>query len=55
MINTGAFKSSFPEIRESIQRLCARFPGSYWQALDRQRTYPQGIRRDLDAREVSCR
>jgi alkylation response protein AidB-like acyl-CoA dehydrogenase len=41
MINTGAFKSSFPEIRESIQRLCARFPGSYWQALDRQRTYPQ--------------
>jgi alkylation response protein AidB-like acyl-CoA dehydrogenase len=41
MIDTSALQSSFPEIRESIQRLCARFPGSYWQALDRQRTYPQ--------------
>jgi alkylation response protein AidB-like acyl-CoA dehydrogenase len=31
---------SFPEIREGIRRLCADFPGSYWQALDRTRTYP---------------
>ncbi|MDB5687890.1 MAG: Acyl-CoA dehydrogenase-like protein [Rhizorhabdus sp.] len=31
---------SFPEIRESVRRLCANFPGSYWQALDRDRTYP---------------
>src|SRR5215469_10582414 len=31
---------SFPEIRESVRRLCARFPGPYWQALDRERKYP---------------
>ncbi|WP_421737685.1 acyl-CoA dehydrogenase family protein [Caulobacter sp.] len=31
---------SFPEIRESVRRLCAQFPGTYWQALDRDRTYP---------------
>jgi alkylation response protein AidB-like acyl-CoA dehydrogenase len=31
---------SYPEIRESVRRLCARFPGSYWQALDRERAYP---------------
>jgi alkylation response protein AidB-like acyl-CoA dehydrogenase len=31
---------SFPEIREAVARLCAGFPGSYWQALDRDRTYP---------------
>jgi alkylation response protein AidB-like acyl-CoA dehydrogenase len=31
---------SHPEIRESIRRLCAGFPGSYWNALDRERAYP---------------
>jgi acyl-CoA dehydrogenase len=31
----------FPEIRESVRRLCERFPGSYWQGLDRNRSYPQ--------------
>ena len=31
---------TFPEIRESVRRLCARFPGEYWRALDRARTYP---------------
>jgi alkylation response protein AidB-like acyl-CoA dehydrogenase len=31
---------SFPEIRESVRKLCARFPGEYWRAHDRARTYP---------------
>ena len=31
---------SFPEIRESVRRLCADFPGPYWQAKDRERAYP---------------
>lgn len=31
---------SFPEIRESVRRLCAEFPGSYWRAKDRDRAYP---------------
>ncbi len=31
---------SYPEIRESVRRLCAQFPGSYWQAKDRDRAYP---------------
>jgi acyl-CoA dehydrogenase len=28
------------EIRESVRALCARFPGEYWRALDRERAYP---------------
>ena len=32
--------NSHPEIREAVQRLCADFPGEYWRALDRERTYP---------------
>ncbi|MDG2001968.1 MAG: acyl-CoA/acyl-ACP dehydrogenase [Novosphingobium sp.] len=31
---------TYPEIRREIRRLCADFPGSYWQALDRERHYP---------------
>jgi acyl-CoA dehydrogenase len=31
---------TFPEIREAVRRLCARFPGAYWRALDRERQYP---------------
>ncbi len=38
---------SFPEIRESVRRLCARFPGEYWRTLDRERTYPADFVRTL--------
>jgi len=31
---------SFPEIRDAVRKLCAQFPGEYWRALDRERTYP---------------
>ncbi|KCZ94257.1 acyl-CoA dehydrogenase family protein [Hyphomonas johnsonii] len=32
--------ATFPEIREAVRRLCANFPGEYWQKLDRERAYP---------------
>ncbi len=38
MIDLG--EQSYPEIRESVRRLCAEFPGTYWQAKDRERAYP---------------
>src|SRR3712207_3628368 len=28
------------EIREEVRKLCARFPGEYWRALDARRDYP---------------
>jgi len=28
------------EVRQSVRRLCAGFPGEYWQRLDRERAYP---------------
>jgi acyl-CoA dehydrogenase len=28
------------QVRESVRALCARFPGEYWRALDRERAYP---------------
>ena len=33
-------QETFPEIREAVRRLCARFPGAYWRELDRERAYP---------------
>ncbi len=38
---------SFPEIREAVRKLCAQFPGEYWRALDRERTYPTAFVQSL--------
>jgi alkylation response protein AidB-like acyl-CoA dehydrogenase len=38
---------SHPEIRDAVRRLCANFPGEYWQKLDRDRTYPSEFVRTL--------
>ncbi|MGH6947172.1 MAG: acyl-CoA dehydrogenase family protein [Kiloniellales bacterium] len=32
---------SYSDIREAVRQLCARFPGDYWRALDRERRYPE--------------
>ncbi len=40
-------EQTFPEIREAVRRLCARFPGPYWRALDRERAYPTEFVRAL--------
>jgi alkylation response protein AidB-like acyl-CoA dehydrogenase len=40
-------EATFPEIREAVRKLCARFPGPYWRALDRERSYPTEFVRAL--------
>ncbi len=30
----------YPEIRESVRRICADFPGAYWRKLDEAEAYP---------------
>src|SRR5512133_1944470 len=30
----------FPEIRESVRRICADFPGAYWRDLEQREAYP---------------
>jgi acyl-CoA dehydrogenase len=34
-------------LREGVRALCARYPESYWQAMDRDRTYPEAFVEDL--------
>jgi acyl-CoA dehydrogenase len=33
-------EETFPEIRDSVRKLCDGFPGEYWRELDRERAYP---------------
>ena len=40
-------EQSHPEIREAVRKLCVGFPGEYWRALDRDRTYPTAFVRTL--------
>ncbi len=30
----------YPDIRESVRRLCADFPGLYWRKLEEAQAYP---------------
>jgi len=32
---------AYSDIRDAVAKLCARFPGAYWRALDREMAYPQ--------------
>ena len=42
-----ATASDIADIRHAVAALCARFPGEYWRALDRERGYPTEFVRAL--------
>jgi acyl-CoA dehydrogenase len=42
-----ASASDIADIRHAVAALCARFPGEYWRALDRERAYPTDFVRAL--------
>ena len=37
------------QIQEGVRALCRKYPGPYWQDLDRKREYPEAFVRDLTA------
>ncbi|HWK34806.1 acyl-CoA dehydrogenase family protein [Sphingomonas sp.] len=39
--------ADYPELREAVRRVCADFPGSYWQALEERQAYPEEFVRAL--------
>ncbi len=47
--------NDFQDIRDGVRALCARFPGSYWRALDRERRYPEAFVQALtEAGYLAC-
>jgi hypothetical protein len=50
-----ADEPSWPEIRQGVRDLCARFPGHYWREKDRERAYPREFVEALtDAGYLAC-
>jgi len=35
-----AIGEDYPELRESVRKICVRYPGSYWNALEDEEAYP---------------
>ncbi len=40
---------NFPELRDGVRALCARFPAEYWRAIDRERGFPDEFVSELTA------
>jgi acyl-CoA dehydrogenase len=39
-LTTLEIGEDYPELRESVRRICARYPGAYWQKLEESEAYP---------------
>ncbi len=37
----------YPELREGIQRICAKYPGEYWRGLEEREAYPTEFIKEL--------
>ena len=35
-----ALGEDFPELRDSVRKICARYPGTYWSGLEDKEAYP---------------
>ncbi|HEY4045092.1 MAG TPA: acyl-CoA dehydrogenase family protein, partial [Rhodopila sp.] len=42
-----AVGEDFPELRESVRKICAQYPGSYWSALEDEQAYPTAFVNEL--------
>ena len=39
--------NDYPELREGIQRICAKYPGEYWRGLEEREAYPTAFIKEL--------
>ena len=37
----------YPELRDAVHRICAKYPGEYWRGLDERSEYPTAFVNDL--------
>jgi acyl-CoA dehydrogenase len=42
-----ALGEDFPELRDSVRRICAQYPGAYWSALEDTQSYPTAFVEEL--------
>jgi acyl-CoA dehydrogenase len=39
-ILTMELGNDYPEVRDAVSKICAKFPGTYWRELDKESAYP---------------
>src|SRR5437763_15693435 len=39
----------YPELRDAVRRICAKYPGAYWRDLEDRSAYPTELVADLTA------
>ena len=44
-----ALGEDYPELRDAVRRICAKYPGEYWRALEDRSEYPTAFVADLTA------
>ncbi|MEX2572233.1 MAG: acyl-CoA dehydrogenase family protein [Gemmatimonadota bacterium] len=55
MPSTSAASPELSEIRKAVRAICRKYPGEYWQRLDRERAYPQEFVTELtESGFLSC-
>ncbi|HET8996017.1 MAG TPA: acyl-CoA dehydrogenase family protein, partial [Acetobacteraceae bacterium] len=42
-----ALGEDYPELRDSVRRICARYPGTYWSGLEDAEAYPTAFVNEL--------
>src|SRR3954454_18530747 len=42
-----ALGEDYPELRESVRKICSRYPGTYWNGLEDQQAYPTAFVSEL--------
>src|SRR6185312_10438582 len=50
MFNAGATVSlgeDWPDLRDAVAKICARYPGAYWRRLEDEHAYPTQFIREL--------
>jgi acyl-CoA dehydrogenase len=40
-------RENYPELRDAVRQLCAKFDSAYWQKIDEQRAYPEKFVEEL--------
>ncbi len=49
-----ALGEDYPELRESVRKICEKYPGSYWRGLEDEQAYPTAfIKEELTEVPVS--
>src|SRR4051812_8797572 len=44
---TVALGEDYPELRESVRKICEKYPGDYWRKLEAEQAYPTEFVREL--------